>query len=239
MPADLRPKAVLFDVYNTLIDIRTREHDPAVWRQLSRFLQYQGVRSEAAALHDAYFAAMRVQQQERGESYPEIDVVALFQQLLDERGYRGPDHFAVHLTQLFRALSIRRFGAYPETLPTLRALRPHVKLGLVSDAQVAFLDPELSAVGVHDLFDVRIVSAEHGFRKPDARLFHLALARLGVGAEEAIYVGDNLYRDIEGAQAAGLRAVLVQRRDPPPDHPSTAIPDRIIQSLAEIVGWLK
>ena len=43
--------------------------------------------------------------------------------------------------------------------------------------------------------------------KPDARIFQLALARLGVDAASAVYVGDDRARDVEGARAAGLRAI--------------------------------
>ncbi len=238
MSQHLTPKAVLFDFYNTLLEIRTKEHDPEVWAQLSRFLSYQGARIDAAALHDAFFADLRAMQQARCERYPEINIVQIFRYLLHDLGCTGFDHFAVPLTQLFRALSIRRFRTFPDTQPALHTLRCHFKLGLVSDAQRVFLDPEMAQIGVLDLFDVRVISSDYGFRKPDARLFTMALDRLGVSAAEAIYIGDDVFRDISGAQIAGIKAVLVQRHDQTKDLKSTCAPALTVQTLAEVVEWL-
>lgn len=58
-------------------------------------------------------------------------------------------------------------------------------------------------------FSVRIISAPLGFRKPDPRLFQLATESLGITPEEAIYVGNDMYRDVYGANRAGLHTIFV------------------------------
>lgn len=67
----------------------------------------------------------------------------------------------------------------------------------------------LERLGFLDLFDEVLDSAVEGIEKPDPRIFHLALQRLGTSAEEALYVGDIYRVDVVGGRAAGLRVVMV------------------------------
>jgi len=67
----------------------------------------------------------------------------------------------------------------------------------------------LAAVGVRSSLDFVIDSGTVGVEKPNPRIFELALARAGVGAAEAAYIGDFNTIDVRGAGAAGLRAVLL------------------------------
>lgn len=233
-----RPKAVLFDLYNTLIDIRTDEQDPEVWQNLARFLRYQGIVAEPVALRSSFLGAVHAMQRESEERYPEVDVPGAFSALLRGLGYVGPEQFSLQVAQLFRALTIRRFGLFPEVLPALEELRPAFRLGLISDSQRAFLDPEMQLLGLTPNFDVRILSYDHGFRKPDPRLFRMALAALDVAPSDAVYVGDHPYRDICGAQRVGMRAVLMRRSGAPVTDSRACAPDLLVRNLDELVAWL-
>ena len=51
-------------------------------------------------------------------------------------------------------------------------------------------------MGLTDFFDPIVISGDHGFRKPDRRLFQMALDGVGVPAEQALYVGNDMYRDV-------------------------------------------
>ena len=62
--------------------------------------------------------------------------------------------------------------------------------------------------GSRDYFDPIVISGDHGFRKPDRRLFQYALDGLGVAAENTMYVGNDMHRDIYGAREAGLTTVM-------------------------------
>ena len=148
----------------------------------------------------------------------------LFAALLAELGYHATAELALQITRLYRTLSIVRFELFPDTLAGLQSLRKVFRLGLVSDAQRAYLIPELDVVGIRPLFDAIVVSSDYGYRKPDPRLFGTALRQLEVPASQALYVGDNMARDVCGAHAAGLRAVLLRdtaegRIEDPHCHP--------------------
>jgi len=68
----------------------------------------------------------------------------------------------------------------------------------------------LRGLGLAELFDVVVLCSDVGAAKPDAAIFHRALERLEVPASRAIVVGDDKELDIEGARAAGLRAIDVK-----------------------------
>ena len=112
-------------------------------------------------------------------------------------------------------LAALRFRPYPEVPDALRRLRgAGARLVVVSNWDVS-LHEALAATGLAPLVDGALSSAEVGARKPDPRIFARALALAGVGARDALHVGDSVEFDIEGARAAGIEAVLVARGGEP------------------------
>ena len=237
MARRVRPRALIFDLYNTLIDISTDERDDEVWRALGRMLRYHGLPAADTTLGTTFEQAARATRRPT-EAHPEVDLVAAFRAVLADLGYAGPDQLCLQLTQQFRALTMRRFGLFPEVLPALRQLQPAVALGLISDAQRAFLEPELRLAGLTPFFPVRIVSGDYGFRKPDPRLFVMALAALGCTPSEAAYVGDHPYHDVCGARAVGLQAILISRPGRPLADDRACPPDLVVSGLDEVVAWV-
>ncbi len=86
-------------------------------------------------------------------------------------------------------------------------MRP-LRFGAVSDAQTAYAQAELNAVGLSDYFDTIVISGRYGYRKPDSRLFEQALLAMRIPAHEVLYMGNDMYRDIYGAKQAGLRTIF-------------------------------
>ncbi len=139
----------------------------------------------------------------------------------------------------FEAL-YRRFGEpdawrfYDDVEPALGALRRRgLKLGVVSNWDTR-LRGISAGLGLDRLVDFVVISAEVGVRKPDPRIFEEALRRAGVGAAEAVHVGDLPEEDVEGARRAGLKAFLIDRarritaRESPPGVP-------VLETLADLV----
>lgn len=85
-------------------------------------------------------------------------------------------------------------------------------MGLVSNMHLRadLMHADLAALGLDRFLSATVFSSELGWRKPDARIFAAALQRLGVRAEEAVFVGDRLRDDIAGARAVGMRTVLTR-----------------------------
>jgi putative hydrolase of the HAD superfamily len=143
----------------------------------------------------------------------------------------APDVDAEALTGAL--LAALRFSAYPDVAPALRALRAAgLRLVVVSNWDVS-LHERLAETGLTPLVDGALSSAELGHAKPDPAIFAAALALAGVPADAALHAGDSVAEDVEGALAAGLRAVLVARDGRPAAVPP-GVP--VLPSLAGLPG---
>jgi putative hydrolase of the HAD superfamily len=98
--------------------------------------------------------------------------------------------------------------AHTDTHETLAELRRRgLKLGVITNGPGVLQRRKLAVLGLDRAFDAVLVSDEEGVGKPDAEIFRRALARLGVAAHQAVFVGDHPVADVEGAHLAGLLAV--------------------------------
>lgn len=122
-----------------------------------------------------------------------------------------------------------RFRLHDDALPALDALAERgTRVAVVSNWDCA-LPHHLERLGVADRFVVIAASAAVGAAKPDPAIFLHAVRAAGVQPGDAVHVGDRRAEDLDGARAAGLRALLLDRegRGGGPE---------VIRSLAEVPG---
>ncbi len=101
---------------------------------------------------------------------------------------------------------------YPETIDTLKALKERkIKIALISNAPNNNVEPVLERYGITELFDGLFISYEQGKLKTDG-LFEAALKKLKLKKGDVISVGDSIESDIKGAEAAGIKAYLLDRK---------------------------
>jgi putative hydrolase of the HAD superfamily len=132
-------------------------------------------------------------------------------------------------TILAALLASLRFFAYPDAAPALRELRRAGIRTVVVSNWDASLHERLAETGLAALVDGALASAEVGAAKPARAIFAAALELSGTTAADTWHVGDTLEADIAGAEAAGLRAILIARAGQPPDGVAA------IRSLAELI----
>jgi epoxide hydrolase-like predicted phosphatase len=96
-----------------------------------------------------------------------------------------------------------------ELLEYIRKLHPHYKVGLLSNAWDDLRQTLHERWNIDGLFDELIISAEVKMVKPDPRIFHLVLERLGVRPAEAVYV-DDIWENVVAARREGLFAIQYQ-----------------------------
>lgn len=107
--------------------------------------------------------------------------------------------------------SWRLHKVFGDVRSTLRALKEWgYRLGVVSNWEPS-LPRLLERLGLAKFFEVVVSSAGEGLWKPDSRLFLAAVDRFGVAPGEVANVGDDPVRDVESAEAAGLKAILLDR----------------------------
>ncbi len=93
----------------------------------------------------------------------------------------------------------------------IRSLKPRYKTGIISNAW-SELPILLDGWGIADAFDTVVGSGDEGIMKPDPRIYHLALTRLSIEPEEAVFV-DDFIENIVGARELGINAIHFQNRD--------------------------
>ncbi len=158
---------------------------------------------------------------------------------LDQRGRGDKQTLLEYLDSVFawrqtQQVRLRRFRGgiaatvrlAPGVRESLVRLARQYKLGLVTNGTGETQRAKLQALALDGLFDPVLISEEVGVRKPDQRIFELALASWGVVAESVLFVGDDPVSDILGAKAAGMRALRVGHEDG-------------IPSIIELEAWLQ
>jgi putative hydrolase of the HAD superfamily len=119
-----------------------------------------------------------------------------------------------------------RFGqpeawhVFDDVFPALEMLsRRGLKLGIISNWDER-LRPLLTKLTLAPWFRAIVISVEAGFTKPSREIFGQTASSLGVPPGSILHVGDSATEDVRGAQAAGLRALLLDRKGSTPPPPS-------------------
>lgn len=113
------------------------------------------------------------------------------------------------------------------------------KLGLISNTLFpgVSIDGALQKEGLLDFFPVRVYSSDVGFMKPHRQIFRTALDRMGVRPERALYVGDQMVKDVKGSARVGMRSALINRSGG--FRRGRCRPDHEIRALSEVHELLK
>ncbi len=188
-------KAVLFDLDDTLYD-----RGELVRRVITD--QYDTFQHELCSVQKNDFINRVLQLDDHGYA----DKRALFATVLAEWGL-GPN-LIEPLVENFWISYDEKCELPQDTRVTLQTLRKNgIKVGVITNGGTERQQRKLDSLGISSWFDVVLISETEGVRKPDPEIFHRALARCGVEASEAIFVGDHPDTDVAGALQAGLRAV--------------------------------
>ncbi|HVF59508.1 MAG TPA: HAD-IA family hydrolase [Thermoanaerobaculia bacterium] len=134
------------------------------------------------------------------------------ERLCEHLGAPPPSRFAA--AELYhRFATAEAWEVYPEVPAVLENLRARdLKLAVIANWDDR-LPPLLAALDLADSFEVVVTSFQVGAEKPDQRIFAFALDRLSVPSFNTLHIGDRQLEDVEGAEAAGLHAVHLNRAD--------------------------
>ncbi|MHC1768440.1 MAG: HAD family hydrolase [Verrucomicrobiia bacterium] len=212
----MRPRAVIFDAYGTLLDLR-HETDGVEERWRKLFAETFGRLpdtgfSDTAEVCRKVVARLHAQAKALGIGFPEVvwpSVMCEVLPALRELARPGLDGFIYRYCQLTRTTTLNPVAA--ALLPRLKAAG--VLLGIASNAQ-AYTLREMHvgfvAVGLDwtRLFERNLCfwSFQHGFSKPDPHVFQILTTRLGaegISPPDILMVGDRLDNDVAPARAHG------------------------------------
>jgi len=213
------PRAAFFDLAGTLIEVQG-----GVGTQYARIATEFGVNADPQAI-DAAFPEAFGTAGRMGFASPDAAEVASLEkgfwknlvQLVFARigllGQFGGSRFDSYFERLYAYFATADgWLVYPDVVPALQRLkRDGIIVGLVTNFDQRVF-PLIDALGLGRFVDSVTIPALAGAAKPARAIFDYALARHGVEAANAVQIGDSIEDDVHGARAAGMTAVLVDRK---------------------------
>jgi putative hydrolase of the HAD superfamily len=193
-------RAVVFDLFDTLVDYddrRSREFSAKVAKLCGR---------DPEEFHDVWIEGRSVR--ETGPMAPYLTSLGI-----EDSAMQG---FLELRRDWTRGILARPRDGVVDTIQELRTRDIRVGLITVCSEDVVDVWRETPFAG---LFDAEVFSSSCGLRKPDPRIYQLALDALGVGPGEALFVGDGANDELAGAERVGMRAALIHRPDQAPTWP--------------------
>jgi putative hydrolase of the HAD superfamily len=199
-------KAVLFDLGLTLI--RTASFPEIYRRILFRFGVTVSIDDIVSAQKETEteFDTATYDENRRKEFWTEYNA-----SLLEKLGVKENTVFlAEQIDKLWWECS--HLEAYSDVEPTLSALKAKgLKLGLISNGFKQDLDHVLGELGLEKWFDTVACIESCNCAKPDKQIFLYALDKLEVKPSEALFIGDSVEQDYEGAMNVGIRSYIIDR----------------------------
>ena len=250
-------RAVLFDYGHTLVDFQRLPHAlVAAYKDIRARLEHL-VEEDLPQAEDLAHQVSRAVDVLITQSYlegrlQEFDMVELLAEAFAGIGVSLSPEIAEEIVAIDHRAFTESVTVSESTIRVLEQLKDRGWLmGLVSNMHLRpdLMRADLAALGLDRFLAATAFSSEIGWRKPDVRIFTVALQRLGVRADEAVFVGDRLRDDIAGARAAGMRTVLTREFRDEIDGPDRAdarrfwpaaegievvAPDRSIRALADL-----
>ena len=215
----------VFDLYGTLVDIRTNEVKPSLWRKMSEMYSSFGAHYSPMELKKNYLllcgqASEQVQAEgmrNYGEKFlGEPDLTTVFQDLFRQKGISCSREKAAIFAGFFRVLSREKLKLYEGVKETLEKLRGAGKrVCLLSNAQSDFTRPEIELLGLTDCFEGILISSEEGCRKPSPVFYQRLIKRYGLSPENCLMIGNDVNTDIRGAKAAGMGTLYIHTETSP------------------------
>jgi putative hydrolase of the HAD superfamily len=225
------PKAILFDLDDTLWPIAPvilqaeetlyawlREHAPRVAQQFTIDTLRQA-RLELLAQRPEF-------QLDLGK-LRRAGLLTAFQQA-------GEDAAKVELAMAEFFAARNAVVPYDDVVPGLLRLKGRTLIGAITNGNA-----DLQTIGLAHHFNGWVSAPQLGVAKPDTAIFLAGCRELGVAPWDAVYVGDDVLLDVQGAQDAGMRGVWMNRNGSRKDVEHGVTPDATVRDFDGLLDWLK
>jgi putative hydrolase of the HAD superfamily len=201
----------IFDLYGTLIDIKTDESSESVWEKTAVFMGYQGTYISGKELKQSYDKYVKKYlSRVKNTDYPDIDITDVFYKIYKDLDTKASPKLVQHTVKAFRAITTEHIRLYPGVFEMLNELKKSKKrLFILSNAQRAFLQAEVKMLGIKNFFDEIYASSDKGLGKPDPAFFEMVLSENNLKKKETIMIGKDYATDIKGAIAIGMDSLYI------------------------------
>lgn len=218
-------KAIIFDLDNTILD-RTSTFKNFIHLFLKTYLGHLELRREK----EIFNRIMHLDQ----DGYK--DKPELFTELLEELPWKEAP-LLEELLNFYSTEYVESAVLKENAREVVHYLRKKYKTGLITNGKTLIQYGKIDQLRIRNDFDLIIVSEEAGVKKPDPRIFEMALMELELTPEQCIYIGDHPVNDIEGASRVGMGTIWMKVNQPWKDG-LTVKPLHTIEKLSELFELL-
>lgn len=212
-------KAVIFDLDNTILD-RARTFRNFTLSLVSLYFQHLAEKDNVVN--------RIIELDEDGYK----DKKTLFTELLEELPWlTKPD--VSELMTYYSIHYVKNALLMESAEEMMRYVHQKYKMGLITNGKTDIQYGKMDRLGIRNQFDFILVSEEAGVKKPDVKIFNMAIEKLNLSPEQCLYVGDHPINDIEGASKAGMKTIWFEVNQPWSDEVRTS-PDFTIKHLSEL-----
>jgi HAD superfamily hydrolase (TIGR01509 family) len=245
-----RYEAVICDMFDTLVSFQW-ERLPLVAfdgqeTRSSSPLVYEAVRSvcpgvSLSAFCRAFIECSREAEAIRHATQREVTAYERFGMLRRRLGISDSSMVDAFLqaTVAAQMRHLRRAMEFPEeNRAALEALQSVYRMAVLSNFDHGpTVEAALTDFGIRDRFEVVVVSADVGWRKPHPEIFRETLRRLRVEVRQAIFVGDTPEADVVGPQSVGMDTIWIDRGTASLP-PGASTPTFTVSNFAEVARLL-
>lgn len=219
------PDVVTFDCFGTLV-----EWDAVLLPAIATVLQRHGRADIAGETVLAAFHRLSFSAQDRPPYRPYAEIVRTC--FGEAFGVAGVAAASAECDAMVEAL--RQARPHPDVPPALARLKPHCRIGIITNSDDDIVGPCIARLGV--AVDVVVTAAMARAYKPSDRIFDLADRLTGATADNGVHVAMSMALDIAACEARGRRCVWINRRGMTGPQPHRA--DAMLDDLGPLPSLL-
>lgn len=193
-----KPKIVVFDLDNTLID-RQRAFTEMLNERIEMTLPEHKKHLKKQAIEDILL----------WDDNGTVSRSISFKNYCEK--YEVSCMTSKELTDYWTTISGSVVYLFDDVMEVLSALKQDYRLAILTNGSPISQRRKLESTGILPFFELSVVSGEVGIDKPDHRIFDYMCEHLNASAEECLYIGDNYLNDVLGARNAGWDAIYLNR----------------------------
>lgn len=213
MKIDIKIKAILFDLDDTLLNSKKSEYN-AICEFKKLFTEFDMIDNMQ------FFERWHIITMKAYEAYLSKEIsfenmrkLRMKNLFLYFTSKVLSDNEAQKIFDIYFNLYEKNWILFDDTIHTLEKLKDSYKLAIVTNGDSELQRKKIDNIGVKKYFSEIIISSEVGVSKPDKEIFRIACKRLKVEPEECVMIGDKFKVDIKGAIRSGMKAIWINRKN--------------------------
>lgn len=204
-------KNYIFDLYGTLIDIRTDEVSLSFWKKVSNEFKKYNKSCDPKELRKLYFNNIDLLLNKDIEK--EVDIIDIFKILFEVNGItynrKTIEEFAIKFRKL-STLHLRKYSNVDKLLSYLNDNNKNVYL--LSNAQAVVTNYEMKELKLHHFFKRIYLSSDYGIKKPNKAFLDVLLNENKINIKDTILIGNELNCDIKIANRCNIDSYYIRDR---------------------------